>query len=333
MCLTTRPVSSEKTCVVPPAAASLGFQGRSKTQEKLHSDCTTSSPLSSRALMFSRTSFINPPRLETFFLKRAVPLKDTKGSAKTQSLSYACGRRKRLSAPLRRGQYTHSQVAAARNEIVLRVVCTQRCESLFPRQTHSRQSSSSLRRLALEKPDSVAKRLSSVPEHLQRRAGRRLSFWGAPVGGARVLCAIRAPSRASRSDGEATSSTPAASELRRPRRCRLKTAHGGEPRQHNGTKQGTRVAMWRAPARGGGGGGARRWRQWRAFCVLTHVPCKSQARRNSVGVKFNNSSFLSFASKASAPKPRPTPTPPPPPPRPEPPPSGRTRRHRRRRQS
>ena len=83
-CLTTLPVDGSNTCVVPPAAASLGRHGRSSTQENLH-DVSSSSPRSSQLVILRSMSSIMPPRLPTFCLNRSTPLNETKGSANSQS--------------------------------------------------------------------------------------------------------------------------------------------------------------------------------------------------------------------------------------------------------
>ena len=88
MCFTTFPVSGSNTCVVPPAAASFGFHGRSKTQLNRQL-VTRSDSLSSHPVIFRSTSRIIPPRLPTFCLNRSTPLNATNGSLNSQSGAYA----------------------------------------------------------------------------------------------------------------------------------------------------------------------------------------------------------------------------------------------------
>lgn len=84
ICLMTKPVSGDRTCVVPPAAASRGRQGSIRIEENLHL-VTISLSVSVNSVMSSLMSLRRLPRLETLFLKRLTPEKEAKGSAKMQS--------------------------------------------------------------------------------------------------------------------------------------------------------------------------------------------------------------------------------------------------------
>mmetsp|Transcript_11020 Transcript_11020/g.40757 ORF Transcript_11020/g.40757 Transcript_11020/m.40757 type:complete len:200 (-) Transcript_11020:381-980(-) len=88
MCFTTFPVVVSNTCVVPPAAASLGRHGKSRIHENLQLVVSSSFP-SSHCVIFKSMLRIMPPRFPTFCLNLSTPLKLTKGSENSHSGSYA----------------------------------------------------------------------------------------------------------------------------------------------------------------------------------------------------------------------------------------------------